>query len=116
MLQTTLEVFNMQTRLNQEQLSKIMEWECSGKNQTVWCQEKGICYSTMTNWLRVYRKKQNQEKTPQGWVAVTTSENSLQEGITGDIEISIGKYTIRTNNQINRLTFRMVCEELNRIC
>jgi len=104
----------MAKQLSTEKMEKILAWECSGKNKSAWCKENGINTRTFGNWIRAYRQEQTTEPAaPTGWMTVAAGGPLRQEPV---IDIIIGKYTIRVDNGAERSTFRMICEELTRIC
>ena len=96
----------------QEKQEMIQDWRSSEQTKKVWCKANGITVKTLYNWLKGNRSDAERDVK---WAQVNIKgQECLAE--TGNLEIQFGGVTVKIQGSVNRESFRIVCEELIRIC
>jgi len=97
-----------------EKQGMIRDWHSSNQSKKTWCKENGITVETLYNWLDGNSVDTEPDVT---WAQVAVIDHHQAPVETGGLEIQFGNVIkVKLREGLGRESFRMVCEELMRIC
>ena len=81
----------------------VKEWKESGQSMRVWCQEKGIAYTTFLHWKKTVGMKEQEGKRNQKtqWAEVVSKPEKKQTS-KSTIRIRRGDWIINVKSGVNK--------------